>query len=132
MKKPTPRIIKNRIQKLLLQIMRIKHSQCVFATYQLKAGVCKGYTQAEHIIPRNNSSLYGDLRNIVLLCEYHNGFWKPQNALLYAELIQKVIGKEIYDWLVKMSYQRPTHTYGVKEWLDIEAELKEKIADLST
>jgi len=93
-KNPTAQT-KRRIQALLREIAIKRDKRCVL--HQL--GHCNDILQAEHLNSRQYSHTYGDMRNIVLLCQYHHIFWKPQHPIEYAALIQQIVGKQRWDWL---------------------------------
>ncbi len=99
--------LKAEIQALLRKSAIKRDKTCVLADYP-ETGACGSHTksgnlilQAEHLNSRSNTATFGDMRNIVLLCQRHHIYWKPQNSELYWKLIKEIIGKERWAW-----YQR--------------------------
>lgn len=100
--------IKKEIQELLRQICLIRDGGCVLRHYH-EAGNCGGFRndggviyQAEHLVTRENTATFGDIRNCVILCRNHHMFFKPQHSSLYWELIRKHIGEERWTWMIAM------------------------------
>lgn len=96
-----------RIQDLLRQIAIKRDGGCILCNHP-ETGRCGGYTsagrlilQAEHLVSRSNMATFGDMRNIVCLCQRHHIFWKPQNSQKYWELIEKIIGTERWAWYLR-------------------------------
>jgi hypothetical protein len=123
--KSTASASKRRIQALLRQIVIIRDGGCIL---RVVLGKCSDVLQAEHLRNRQHSKTYGDLRNIVCLCQYHHIFWKKQNERLYWELIEQHLGKERWDWLKE---QEKDHTPYKANWIGIEEGLKAELALLS-
>ena|SRR3990167_348920 len=117
---------KVKIQALLreLAIQRDKH--CVLQDYP-EAGVCGSRAtkdghliiQAEHLISRARSVSFGDMRNIVLLCQRHHGYFKEQNGRLYWELIEKIIGVERWAWIKKVERDTKSYPMSLSDWTKI-------------
>src|SRR3990167_4521339 len=118
---------KVKIQALLreLAIQRDKH--CVLQDYP-EAGVCGSRAtkdghliiQAEHLISRARSVSFADMRNIVLLCQRHHGYFKEQNGRLYWELIEKIIGQERWNWIKKVEKDTKPYHMDLADWQKIE------------
>ena len=117
---------KDRIQKLLTAIVRIRDG-CIFRHYS-ESGACNGYIAADHIISRVYSACYADLRNVVGSCQRHHIFWKPQNPILYASLVERHIGKERWAWIQKaqiaLQDRKPVKMDWQKEILFLQQELR--------
>ena len=122
---------KRRIQMLLRAIALLTYKDCVLSKYP-ETGACSGPFQAEHLNTRARNISFGDMRNIVLLCQRHHIFWKPQNSRLYWELIRKVIGEKRWEWLKRIEADRKTYTYGIYEWGKIEMALKQELKKYET
>lgn len=129
---------KDRIQSLLRQICILRDGGCVLRNYP-EAGQCGGYRddgelilQAEHLITRERNISYGDMRNIVCLCKYHHGYWKPQHSRLYWDLIRKVIGEKRWEWLKRVEADKKSYTFGIWEWNKIEIWLKKELSTYET
>jgi hypothetical protein len=97
---------KVRIQALLLETAILRDGGCVLRHYET-AGTCGGFgpksgkliLQAEHLNTRERNISFGDMRNIVCLCQRHHGYFKVQNGALYGDLIRKHISEERCAWL---------------------------------
>lgn len=96
--------LKKEIQALLREIGIIRDGGCVLRHYPV-SGKCGGYRndgnlilQAEHLNSRSNTATFGDMRNIVILCQRHHIYFKPQSSSIYWELIERHIGKERWEW----------------------------------
>jgi len=111
---------KDRIQKLLTAIVRIRDGGCIFRKYNV--GKCGGYTAADHIKSRIYSKTYGDLRNVICACSSHHIFWKRSHPTEYTEIVKKHIGIKTYNLIEKLSKIETQYT--LKEWLKIEDKLK--------
>lgn len=129
--------VKNRIQALLRQNAIARDGGCVLRDYP-EAGACGGWRkdgelilQAEHLNTRMRNISYGDMRNIVCLCQRHHGFWKPQNSRLYWDLIRKVVGEERWEWLKKVEADNRSYPMGKHEWLMVEIGLREELKQLT-
>src|SRR3990167_6045183 len=115
---------KARIQKLLTQIVRIRDGGCIFRHYP-ESGGCSGYTAADHIISRQFSATYGDLRNVICVCNRHHIFWKPQNPILYIELVSRHIGVKDWQWISLAQRDRKSHSFSNWDWVKVEIYLGE-------
>ena len=45
---------------------------------------------------------FGDMRNIVCLCQRHHGYFKEQNDRLYWELTEEIIGPARWEWIKRV------------------------------
>lgn len=130
---------KDRIQALLRAICIIRDGGCVLRNSP-EAGICGGYApksgylilQAEHLITRGRNATFGDLRNIVCLCQRHHGYFKEQNGRLYWELIQKIIGDARWYWIKEVEADRRTYPMGLYEWQFVEIALKQELKELES
>lgn len=101
--------------------------------------MCGGYgpksgkliLQAEHLNTRERNISYGDMRNIVCLCQRHHGYFKQQNGALYWDLIRRHIGPERWEWLQRVIADRTTYTFTSHDWLKIEVALRQELATVS-
>lgn len=123
---------KDRIQALLRAIAIKRDGGCVLRNYRIAA--CGGYTksgelilQAEHLVTRANSISYADMRNIVCLCAYHHGRWKPQYSRLYWELIEKIIGPERWAWVKTVENDPTPYRFTEYDWQKLEIALAEEL-----
>ena len=127
---------KDRIQALLRANAIKKYGTCVLVKYP-EAGECGGLgsksgkliLQAEHLNTRQRNISYGDMRNIVLLCLHHHGFWKEQHSRLYWELIEKIIGPKRWEWLKKVEADKKDYNFVLYDWQKIELSLKQALVD---
>ena len=119
---------KDRIQKLLTTIVRIRDGGCIFRNYP-EAGECSGYTAADHIISRTRAISYGDLRNVVCVCQRHHIYWKPQNPLSYSRIIKTHL-KEGYNWIVRVEMDNKTYPMKLWDWLKIELALSHELSKM--
>ncbi len=110
--KSTSTELKKDIQALLREIAILTYKTCVLSKYP-ETGACGSYKangelilQAEHLNSRSHTATFGDMRNIVLLCQRHHIYWKPQNSQKYWELIEKIIGKERWQWYKRATEDR--------------------------
>ena len=119
---------KRRIQALLRELAIRRDKTCVLGKFGL-TGACSGPLQAEHLNGRSNSHTFGDMRNIVLLCQRHHILWKPHNSRLYWELIEQIVGTERWKWLklAEANNYRPFK----QDWTLVEIALKREL-ELST
>jgi hypothetical protein len=125
---------KDRIQALLRAIVIFRDGGCVLRHYP-EAGVCGGYRndgelilQAEHLNTRERNISYGDMRNIVCLCQRHHGYFKPQHGALYWSLIRRHIGEERWAWIERVIADNRSYPMGLHEWLIVEIDLKAELA----
>ena len=128
---------KARIQALLREIVMIRDGGCVLRQFPEEAGACGGYRkdgqlilQAEHLVTRANSISYGDLRNIVCLCQRHHGFFKPQHSRLYWELIEHIVGYKTWDWIKAVEKDKRPHRTTLWDWQKIELSLRQHLTKL--
>jgi hypothetical protein len=127
--------IKENIQALLRQIAIKRDGGCVLRNYS-DAGACGGYgsksgkliLQAEHLVTRANSISFGDMRNIVCLCQHHHGHFKPQHSRLYWDLIREHIGEECWAWIKRVEADKKPYRFHTSDWAKIEAALKQELA----
>lgn len=112
--------LKADIQALLRELAIKTYGTCVLSKYP-ETGKCGSYTksgnlilQAEHLNGRSNTATFGDMRNIVLLCQRHHIYWKPQNSEKYWELIRKIIGEERWNWYKRASEDRKAYKIDLK------------------
>ena len=117
--------IKRNIQALLRSFAISRDGGCVLRNYP-ETGACSEILQAEHLVSRQHSKYFGDTRNIVCLCQRHHIFWKPTNSRQYWELIEKIIGKERWEW-VKLAEQ-DKHPWK-PDWKLVELEILQKIKE---
>lgn len=123
--------LKDEIQALVRKIGLLRDGGCVLRHFP-EAGECGGYRkdgelilQAEHLATRANSSTFGDMRNIVILCRNHHIFFKPQFGKLYWELIRRHIGEFRWVWLKRVEEDRTPHKVDLKlEILALKSELR--------
>lgn len=106
---------KERIQKLLTQIVRKRDGGCALADFP-EAGKCGGHTMADHIRSRKYASTYARSENAVCLCMVHHLYWKRQNPLEWVKLIEEFLGKGWIDEVRKypMKMEKP---FTLKQWL---------------
>ena len=127
---------KDRIQALLREIAIERDGGCVLRLYP-EAGQCGGYgpksgkliLQAEHLNTRERTISYGDMRNIVCLCQRHHGYFKQQYGALYWDLIRKHIGEERWAWLQRVIADRKTYNMTLWDWEKVEIALKQDLLD---
>jgi hypothetical protein len=125
---------KNRIQALLREIAIKRDGGCILRHYP-EAGQCGGYApksghlilQAEHLNTRERNISFGDMRNIVCLCQRHHGYFKQQNGALYWELIRRHIEEERWAWLQRVIADRTIYTFTSHDWLKIEIALTQEL-----
>jgi hypothetical protein len=136
-KSPTA-LCKIRIQALLREIAILRDGGCVLRNF-IEAGVCGGYgpksgkliLQAEHLNTRERNISFGDMRNIVCLCQRHHGYFKQQNGALYWDLIRRHIGEERWAWLQRVIADRKTYPMGIYEWQKVELALRAELKSLT-
>jgi hypothetical protein len=128
--------VKRRIQAFLRECVIIRDGGCVLRLYP-ESGACGGcrndgqlILQAEHLVTRSNSVSYGDLRNIVCLCQRHHGFFKPQYSRLYWELIERHIGPERWAWIKRVEADRRPYRFYLADWKALEVGLTADLAKL--
>lgn len=115
---------KREIQALLRQLAIKRDGGCVFAGFEK----CSGPLQAEHLITRSNSATFGDMRNIICLCQYHHIFWKPTHSRLYWERVEKIIGAKRWAWVKRAEEDKRPYKM---DWKLIKLALKSDLAKLT-
>lgn len=98
-----------------------KYEQC--GPYKSKGIVL----QAEHLVTRGNSISYGDMRNIVCLCQRHHKYFKEQHGRLYWELIEKHIGPDRWAYIKRVEADKRPYKFGVYEWTKVSLALKAEL-----
>ena len=119
-KKSSKQKVKLRIQKLLLEICRIRDKRCVLEG--MGVGRCGGLTSADHILRRGISRTYAETDNVVCLCWYHHFQWKASNPTIYTELIRNIIGEARFQYIHQLAKEQKIYTE--KDWLAEEEKLK--------
>lgn len=127
----TTKELKDEIQALLRELAIKIYGTCVLSKYP-ETGACGSYTkagnlilQAEHLNGRSHTATFGDIRNIVLLCQRHHIYWKPQNSQKYWELIKEIIGEERWNWYQRCKEDRTAHKIDLKlVLLDLKQQLQ--------
>ena len=122
--------IKDRIQKLLTAIVRLRDGGCILRNYP-EAGACSGYTAADHLITRSRSVSYGDTRNVLCVCQRHHIYWKPINPLLYSSIIKRHLDEKTFNWLERTQLDGKTYSFTLWDWTKIEISLKQELLKLS-
>jgi hypothetical protein len=125
---------KVRIQALLREIAIQRDGGCVLRHFE-EAGQCGGYgpksglliLQAEHLNTRERNVSFGDMRNIVCLCQRHHGYFKQQNGALYWDLIRRDIGPGRWAWLQRVIADRKIYPMSAYDWLKVELALKQEL-----
>ena len=120
---------KDRIQKLLTQIVRVRDLGCIFSRYP-ETGKCSGFTAADHINSRVKSISYGDTRNVIEVCQRHHIYWKPQNPLEYTQIVKDYVGEKIWEWLGRIRKDNKTYSFGLWEWQRVELALIQELKEL--
>jgi hypothetical protein len=113
---------KRRIQALLRLRVIERDGGCLLRGIE-GVGACSQVLQAEHLVSRANSASYGDLRNVICLCQRHHIFWKPQNSRLYWELIEMKIGPERWEYVKVTEADRTPHRMTAWDWQEVERSL---------
>lgn len=124
--------LKDEIQALLRELAIKIYGTCVLSKYP-ETGACGSYTiagnlilQAEHLNSRSHTGTFGDMRNIILLCQRHHIYWKPQNSQRYWELIREIIGEERWTWYQRCKEDRTAYKVDLKLiLLDLKHQLKQ-------
>lgn len=118
---------KDRIQKLLTKIVRLRDEGCIFKDYDT-GWKCGGYTAADHIISRMFSETYADLDNVVCVCTSHHIRWKPANPTLYTKYLNDYLGE---GWITELEEKRKkSRTWTLDMWLEKEQKLKDELETL--
>lgn len=125
---------KKRIQALIREIAIARDGGCILRNYP-ESGNCGYYTaagnlvlQAEHLVSREHSVSYGDMRNIVCLCNNHHMYFKKKNGLLYWELVRKHIGADRWEWVKIVEADRKPYPMSSHDWLKVEVALIQDLA----
>lgn len=129
---------KLRIQALLRKMAIIRDGGCILRHYE-EAGQCGGYgkvsgeliLQAEHLNTRERNISFGDMRNIVCLCQHHHGYFKPQYSLIYWDLVRRHIGEDRWAWLQRVIKDRKSYPMGLWDWGKVEAALKQDLDQIN-
>ena len=102
-----------------------------------EAGKCGGYRkdgelilQAEHLVSRERSVSFPDMRNIVCLCFFHHSFFKRKNGALYWDLVEKHIGRERWGWIQKVLRDHKAYPMSVYDWSKCETALSSELKQL--
>lgn len=125
---------RDEVQRLLREICIKRDKTCLLSFYP-ETGLCgpqkkDGHLvlQAEHLNSRQNSISFADSRNVVLLCQRHHIYWKPQHSKRYWEIIEEVIGPNRWEWLEEVQDFAASHrTYKLDYKLAIIA-LKQELS----
>jgi len=123
--------LKRDIQATLREIVMKRDKVCLLSKYP-HSGACGGFNgkgelilQAEHLHTRSNARSFADSRLVVLLCQRHHIYWKPQHADEYYRIIKQEIGKERSDLLERVQQDRTPYKTDLKlELLALKMELK--------
>lgn len=128
---------KDRIQSVLREIAIKTYGKCVLSKYR-ETGVCgprrkdgQIIVQAEHLVSRARSVSYADMRNIVLLCKRHHGYWKTQNSRRYWEIIEEIIGPERWKWIKKVEADQRGYNFQLYDWEKLEIGLRDELKKLN-
>jgi hypothetical protein len=119
---------KKRIQALLRQIVIISDGGCLLRNDGV--GMCSSVLQAEHLITRSRSATYADLRNIICLCTYHHGLYKPINGQNYWQLVEKHLRPKRWEWLKRAEADKKAYRFYASDWLMAENVLSEELNKL--
>jgi len=122
---------KKRIQALLRQLAIKRDQGCVLRHYQedlpSSYANCNQILQAEHLNTRGSSGSFGDMRNIVCLCQRHHIFFKPQHSQLYWEIIEKHVGEERWAYYKRVRDDHSPHPMRLWDWEKLELELTQQL-----
>lgn len=128
--------LKKQIQAQLREYVIYRDGGCFLRVYE-EAGACGGYRkdgelilQAEHLNGRSNSVSYGETDNLVCLCQRHHIYFKPQNSLLYWELVRKHIGEEKWKKVQVWVHDQRPHRMTERDWINTSLYLRQKIKDI--
>lgn len=124
--------LKTAIQALLRELAIKIYGTCVLSKYP-ETGACGSYTkagnlilQAEHLNSRSHTGTFGDMRNIILLCQRHHIYWKPQNSEQYWKLVKEIIGEKRWSWYQRCKEDRTARKVDLKlVLLDLQQQLKQ-------
>lgn len=113
-------VLKDEIQALLRQIVIKRDKKCLLSHYP-ETGACgprrndgELIYQAEHLNGRSHMISFADSRNVVLLCQRHHIYWKPQNSRRYWEIIEEMIGPTRWDYFKKVEADRKAYKIDLK------------------
>lgn len=124
---------KDRIQALLRKLAIKRDGGCVLRHYREMLPHqylnCNETLQAEHLNTRGSSGSFGDMRNIVCLCERHHIFFKPQHSQLYWEIIEKHLGSDGWAYYKKIRDDYSAHPMKLWDWLKLEMALTQELND---
>lgn len=124
--------LKQEIQDTLRALGLLRDGGCVLRHYS-EAGACGGrrksddalILQAEHLVTRENSLSFADMRNIVILCRNHHIFFKKEHGMMYWNIIRDHIGDERWKWIERVQADRTPHKMDLKlELLALKQDLK--------
>ena len=121
--------IKDRIQALLRKIgLALWGEKCAFALFQAETKrKCQPPLQYDHLEPRSINELFADFLNGQILCKIHNQ-WKHYHPREALRIERKLYGDERMDELARRS--KLSKPMSKKDWLQVEAELELKVAEL--
>lgn len=119
---------KRKIQALLRESAILRDGGCVLRTYP-QAGECSEILQAEHLVTRARSVSFGDMRNIICLCQKHHIFWKPQNSRLYWEIVQEVVGPKRWEWIKIVEADRKPYHMTLFDWEMVATALRKDLEE---
>jgi len=128
---------KDRIQGLLRQNAIKRDGECVLRQVEhllpqqyFNCGPLRSdgqvVVQAEHLVGRKNSISYGDMDNIILLCQRHHFYFKQQHGALYWHMVRMVIGEERWEKVQEWERQEKAHQatrMSLSDWKQIEEKL---------
>lgn len=120
--KTTVSVLKRQIQAKIRERVIERDGGCILRHYP-EAGACGGFNgngdlilQGEHLNGRANSVSYGELDNIVCLCQYHHIFFKRQNPARYWVLIQRYLAPERWSKVQAWILDRTPHRFTKSDW----------------
>jgi len=115
-----PAELKRDIQAIIREMAIIIDGGCFLRHYP-EAGQCSGFRkdgelilQAEHLITRGNTATFGDMRNIVCICRHHHGHFKPEQGMLYWELVRRYVGEKRWKWIQLAEADKSPHKVDLK------------------
>ena len=121
--------LKKLIQAKLRENAIARDKECVLRQYEellptkyLECGPFRKdgqvIVQAEHLVGRSNSQCYADMENIVLICQRHHFYFKPQHGALYWHIIRKIIGEERWEKVQAWEADKSPHRMFTQDWRD--------------
>jgi len=136
----TSALLKEDIQALIRTLAIARDGGCVLRHYSSEIipqyQECGGYRkdgemilQAEHLVTRSNSSTFGNMRNIITLCQRHHIYYKPQYSKEYWDIVRKHVGEETWEWLERVRQDRTPHKM---DWKLVKIVLEQEAKKLST